>query len=153
MVATEIRNADATGIRGTATGPRPVPGRRILVADDDRMIRLLVRMLLEQDGFTVLEAENGAEALAMARAENPDLLLVDLQMPDMNGYQVLQKMRADPAQASIPVIVLTSESGTAVESQVLDMGAEDFLVKPFKPEVLIARIRGAFRRSAAAVAA
>jgi DNA-binding response OmpR family regulator len=65
---------------------------------------------------------------------------------------VLQKMRADPAQSSIPVIVLTSESGSAVESQVLDMGAEDFLVKPFQPEVLIARIRGAFRRSAAVAA-
>jgi DNA-binding response OmpR family regulator len=152
MAASEIRNADVTGNRSTQTGPRLVPGRRILVADDDRMIRLLVRMLLEKDGFTVLEAENGAEALAMARTENPDLLLVDLQMPDMNGYQVLQKMRADPAHASIPVIVLTSESGTAVETQVLDMGAEDFLVKPFKPEVLIARIRGAFRRSAAVAA-
>jgi DNA-binding response OmpR family regulator len=145
MAATEIRNANLTG-------PRLVPARRILVADDDRMIRLLVRMLLEQDGFKVLEAENGAEALAMTRSAKPDLLLVDLQMPDMTGYQVLQKMLADPAQASIPVIVLTSESGSAVESQVLDMGAEDFLAKPFKPEVLIARIRGAFRRSAAVAA-
>lgn len=134
-------------------GPRPLPSRRILVTDDDRMIRLLVRMLLEKQGFKVLEAENGAIGMETARREKPDLMLVDLQMPDMNGFQVIQMMRADPALASIPLLVLTSESGSDVETKVLEMGADDYLVKPFEPEVMISRIRAAFRRAQRTAAA
>lgn len=128
--------------------PRPAVKRRILVADDDRITRLLMRMLLEKDGFTVLEAENGATAMATLRSERPDLMIVDLQMPDMDGFQVLDMIRGDQQLQAIPVLVLTSESGSEVESKVLEMGADDYLVKPFEPEVMIARIRAAFRRSA-----
>ena len=135
-----------------ALGPRPLPSRRVLVTDDDRMIRLLVRMLLEKEGFKVLEAENGAVGMEMARREKPDLMLVDLQMPDIDGFQVIQMMRADKNLASIPLLVLTSESGSEVESKVLEMGADDYLVKPFEPEVMISRIRAAFRRAARAAA-
>ncbi len=128
--------------------PRPAVKRRILVADDDRITRLLMRMLLEKDGFTVLEAENGAAAMATLRSEQPDLMIVDLQMPDMDGFQVLEMIRGDKQLQALPVLVLTSESGSEVESKVLEMGADDYLVKPFEPEVMIARIRAAFRRSA-----
>ncbi|MDP3719792.1 MAG: ATPase, T2SS/T4P/T4SS family [Acidobacteriota bacterium] len=128
-------------------GPRPLPSRRVLVTDDDRMIRLLVRMLLEKEGFKVLEAENGAVGMETARREKPDLMLVDLQMPDMDGFQVIQMMRADPALSSIPLVVLTSESGSGVETKVLEMGADDYLTKPFEPEVMISRVRAAFRRA------
>jgi type IV pilus assembly protein PilB len=131
-----------------AAAPRPAVKRRVLVADDDRMTRLLMRMLLEKDGFTVLEAENGAVGMQKLRSERPDLMIVDLQMPDMDGFQVLDMIRGDQQLASIPVLVLTSESGTDVESKVLEMGADDYLVKPFEPEVMISRIRAAFRRAA-----
>ena len=131
-------------------GPRPTESRRVLVADDDRMIRLIVRMLLEKDGFKVLEAENGAIAMETARREHPDLMLVDLQMPDMDGFQVVEMIRGDSTLRTIPVLVLTSETSTAVETRVLEMGADDYVVKPFEPEVLISRVRAAFRRIARA---
>jgi type II secretory ATPase GspE/PulE/Tfp pilus assembly ATPase PilB-like protein/ActR/RegA family two-component response regulator len=128
------------------SGLRAVEARRVLVADDDRMIRLIVRMLLEKEGFKVLEAENGAVAMETARREHPDLMLVDLQMPDMDGFQVVQMMRSDERLANIRVVVLTSETSTEVETRVLEMGADDYVMKPFEPEVLISRVRAAFRR-------
>jgi type IV pilus assembly protein PilB len=129
---------------------RPVENRTVLVADDDRMIRLIVRMLLEREGFKVLEAENGAVGMEMARRERPDLMLVDLQMPDMDGYQVLEMIRGDAGLKAMPILVLTSETSPAVETQVLEMGADDYVNKPFEPEVLISRVRAAFRRMARA---
>ena len=81
-----------------------------------------------------------------ARREHPDLMLVDLQMPDMDGFQVVQMMRADERLANIRVVVLTSETSTEVETRVLEMGADDYVMKPFEPEVLISRVRAAFRR-------
>jgi type II secretory ATPase GspE/PulE/Tfp pilus assembly ATPase PilB-like protein/ActR/RegA family two-component response regulator len=125
---------------------RPTASRRILVADDDRMIRLIMKMLLEKEGYKVLEAENGAVAMETARRERPDLMFVDLQMPDMDGYQVLEMVRADESLASTPVLVLTSETSSAVETKVLELGADDYVIKPFEPEVLLSRMRAAFRR-------
>ena len=80
-----------------------------------------------------------------ARREHPDLMLVDLQMPDMDGFQVVEMMRADPRLATIPVMVLTSETSTQVETKVLEMGADDYVMKPFEPEVLLSRVRGGFQ--------
>ena len=95
--------APTTHTAGAPPGPRPTPGRRILVTDDDRMIRLIVRMLLEKDGFTVIEAENGAVGMSLARRERPDLMLVDLQMPDMDGFAVLEHgARATPRCPECP---------------------------------------------------
>ena len=124
--------------------------RRVLIADDDRMIRLIVKMLLEKEGYKVLEAENGAIAMETARREHPDLMLVDLQMPDMDGFQVVEMIRGDMNLRTIPVLVLTAETSSAVETRVLEMGADDYVVKPFEPEVLISRVRAAFRRIARA---
>ena len=129
--------------------PRAEP-RRLLIADDDRMIRLIVKMLLEKEGYKVLEAENGAIAMETARREHPDLMLVDLQMPDMDGFQVVEMIRGDMNLRTIPVLVLTAETSSAVETRVLEMGADDYVVKPFEPEVLISRVRAAFRRIARA---
>lgn len=135
-----------------ALGPRPIESRRVLIADDDRMIRLIVKMLLEKEGFKVLEAENGAVAMETVRREHPDMMLVDLQMPDIDGFEVVRMIRADPTLAAIPVVVVTSERNTAVETRVLEMGADDYVNKPFEPEVLISRVRAAFRRAARAAA-
>jgi len=147
-----VRKPDAeTGLR--LVGPRPAESRKVLVTDDDRMIRLIARMLLEKEGFKVLEAENGAVAMEMARRERPDLMLVDLQMPEMDGFQVLEMMRGEASLAAIPVLVLTSDTSATVETRVLEMGADDYVMKPFEPEVLISRVRAAFRRHARVVAA
>jgi CheY-like chemotaxis protein len=119
---------------------------RVLVTDDDRMIRMLVRMLLEKEGYEVLEAENGALAIDMARRERPDLMLCDLMMPDMDGFETITRLRRDVALAALPVMVLTSETGQSVERRVLELGADDYLVKPFEADVLIARVKAMFRR-------
>jgi type II secretory ATPase GspE/PulE/Tfp pilus assembly ATPase PilB-like protein/ActR/RegA family two-component response regulator len=137
-------------VKPQPVAPRTPGGRKVLIADDDRMVRLILKMLLEKDGCTVIEAENGAIGMETARRERPDLMLVDLQMPDMDGYQVLEMIRHDELLASMPVLVLTAEQSTDVETKVLEMGADDYVVKPFEPEVLISRVRAAFRRASRA---
>jgi len=122
--------------------------RKVLIADDDRMTRLILRMLLEKEGHTVFEADNGATGMETARRERPDLMMVDLQMPDMDGFQFLEMIRGDENLMSLPVIVLTSDTSSEVEAKVLEMGADDYVSKPFEPEVLLSRLRAAFRRAA-----
>ena len=119
---------------------------RILIADDDRMIRMLVRLLLEKEDYEIVEAANGRQAVEIAQGERPDLILMDLTMPEMDGYQAIELIRADLALAMVPLIVLTSEVGPGVERRVLDLGADDYLTKPFEQPVLVARVRAAFRR-------
>jgi type IV pilus assembly protein PilB len=121
--------------------------RKVLIADDDRMTRLVLRMMLEKDGYAVIEAESGAIGMEKARLERPDLLMVDLQMPDMDGYQFIEMVRGDERLMSLPVIVLTADTSTAVETKVLEMGADDYVSKPFEPEVLLSRARAALRRA------
>lgn len=127
--------------------------RRVLITDDDRITRMLVRLLLERDGYDVLEGENGAHAVAIAHREHPDLLIIDLMMPEMDGYQALEKIRRDVSLATLPVMVLTAEDGPGIELRVLEMGADDYMIKPFEPEVLLSRVRAAFRRQDRAVVA
>jgi len=151
-VATPDTPAAATADR-PATGLRLVKrpeSRRVLVADDDRMVRLIVKMLLEKQGMTVLEAENGTVCMEIVRRERPDLMLVDLHMPDMDGFRVIEMIRNDATLSSTPVIVLTAETSHEVETKVLEMGADDYVTKPFEPEVLLSRVRAAFRRAARA---
>lgn len=125
---------------------RPDGKKRVLVVDDDRMIRMLVRLLLQREGYEVIEAENGREGLDMAQTHRPDLLITDLMMPDVDGYETLSALRADGGFAMLPIIVLTAESGPEVERTVLDLGADDYLIKPFDSEVLLQRVRSVFGR-------
>jgi type II secretory ATPase GspE/PulE/Tfp pilus assembly ATPase PilB-like protein/CheY-like chemotaxis protein len=141
--AAAIADRPAAGLRLVA---RP-EARRVLVADDDRMIRLIVKMLLEKQGMTVFEAESGTVAMEVVRRERPDLMLVDLHMPDMDGFRVIEMIRNDDTLSSTPVIVLTAETSHEVETKVLEMGADDYVTKPFEPEVLLSRVRAAFRRA------
>jgi CheY-like chemotaxis protein len=132
-----------------AAAPAAVASKRkVLIAEDDRMTRLILRMMLEKEGHAVIEAENGATGMEKARLERPDLMMVDLQMPDMDGYQFLEMVRGDERLMAVPVIVLTADTSTEVESKVLEMGADDYVTKPFEPEVLLSRVRAAFRRAA-----
>jgi type IV pilus assembly protein PilB len=119
---------------------------RVLVAEDDAITRMLVKLLLERDGYTVLEAANGRQAVEIAVREHPSLVVMDLNMPQMNGYDAITHLRRVPALSAMPVLVLTSEEGPGVESTVLQLGADDYVVKPFDPGVLSSRVKAAFRR-------
>jgi type IV pilus assembly protein PilB len=120
--------------------------KRVLVVEDDRLTRMLVKLLLEREGYEVLEGENGQQAVEIARRERPDLLLIDLHMPEMDGYQAIERVRHDVTLATLPVIVLTAEDGPGTEHRVLEMGADDYMIKPFEPDVLLSRVQAAFRR-------
>ena len=126
---------------------------RVLVAEDDAITRMLVKLLLERDGYTVLEAANGRQAVEIAVREHPALVVMDLNMPEMNGYEAIAHLRRVPALAAMPVLVLTSEEGPGVESTVLELGADDYVLKPFDPGVLSSRVKAAFRRLRVAAAA
>jgi DNA-binding response OmpR family regulator len=125
---------------------------RVLVVDDDQITRMLVKLLLEKEGYDVIEGENGRHAVELAHREHPDLLIIDLHMPEMDGYHAIEHIRRDMALATLPVMVLTAENGPGVEHRVLEMGADDYAHKPFDPAALISRVRAVFRRIERAVA-
>jgi DNA-binding response OmpR family regulator len=139
-----VKPAPAAAPAAAAGGAK----RKVLIADDDRMTRLILKMMLEKEGLAVIEAENGAAGMEKARLDRPDLMMVDLQMPDMDGYQFLEMVRGDDKLMAVPVIVVTADTSTEVETKVLEMGADDYVTKPFEPEVLLSRLRAAFRRAA-----
>ena len=120
---------------------------RILVVDDDPDILQFVRLNLELDGFEVELAGGGKEALEKAAAAPPDLMLLDVMMPEIDGLTVLRRMRSDPPTANVPVIVLTARSLAEDRVKGLDLGADDYITKPFDLEELIARVRTVLRRS------
>jgi type IV pilus assembly protein PilB len=138
--------ASPTAPAAAAAEPAARATRRVLVVDDDRVTRMLVRLLLEKEGYEVIEGENGTQAIELAMREKPNLLVIDLLMPQMDGYQAIEHLRRQPLLATLPVMVLTSEAGAAVEQRVLELGADDYLAKPFEPALLVARIRASFRR-------
>jgi type IV pilus assembly protein PilB len=119
---------------------------RVLVTDDEPITRMLVKLLLEKQQYEVLEAANGRDAVEIATRERPDLLLIDLNMPEMDGYEAIARLRRDLSLAMMPILVLTAEEGPAVERRVLQLGADDYIIKPFDPEVLLSRVNAVFRR-------
>jgi len=119
---------------------------RVLITDDEPITRMLVKLLLERDNFEVLEASNGKQAVDIATRERPDLMIVDLNMPEMDGYEAITRLRRDITMATLPIMVLTSEEGPGVENRVLELGADDYVIKPFDPAVLLSRVHGVFRR-------
>jgi type II secretory ATPase GspE/PulE/Tfp pilus assembly ATPase PilB-like protein len=119
---------------------------RVLITDDEPITRMLVKLLLERENFEVLEAANGKQAVDIATRERPDLLMVDLNMPEMDGYEAIARIRRDITMATLPIMVLTSEEGPGVERRVLELGADDYILKPFDPAVLLSRVNGVFRR-------
>jgi len=129
--------------------PRERP--RVLVAEDEPMTRMLVKVLLEREHFEVIEATNGREAVDMATSQRPDLLLIDLNMPEVDGFEAIVRLRRDLSLAGMPVIVVTSAEGPEIERRVLQLGADDYIIKPFDPDILLSRINAVFRRLKAAV--
>ena len=128
-------------------------GRRVLVCDDEPITRMLVKLLLEREQYVVLEATTGREGVEIARRERPDLVLIDLNMPEMDGYEAIAQVRHELSLTTMPIVVLTSEDGPGVERRVLELGADDYIVKPFDAEVLLARVHAVFRRISAAATA
>ena len=116
------------------------PGARLLVADDNKVNRLLLTRSLELQGHRVASAENGRIALELLRAEAFDLLLLDMEMPELDGFQVLEQLAADLALRDLPVIVTSSLEGIAHIVRCIELGAEDYLHKPVNPVLLKARI-------------
>lgn len=125
---------------------QPPSAPRILVADDDAQMRKLVRLILKREGFAVEEAADGLDALEVMDTHPVDLLILDLDMPRLDGLGVLEELRARVLTSSIPVIVLTARSDDT-EVKALDLGAQDYLTKPVQPSSLAARVKAVLRRS------
>ena len=119
----------------------------VLVADDEPRITKLVAISLSEDGFRVITASNGEEALRKAEEYRPDVVLLDIVMPDIDGIEVMGQLREGRA---VPVILLTAKGSTADKAKGLDLGADDYIAKPFHPDELAARIRAVLRRSTGA---
>ena len=114
---------------------------QILIIDDDKVSRLALQRLLVRDGHTVRQAEDGPQGLLFAREFEPDLILLDVVMPGMDGYMVCQALRADPNLAEVPIVMITSLEDKESRLKGLEAGADDFVHKPYQPEELRARVR------------
>jgi DNA-binding response OmpR family regulator len=118
---------------------------RILVVDDERRMVGFIRLNLEQDGFEVIEAYNGTEALDRLRDSLPDLILLDVMMPDIDGFDVLRTVRE---VSQVPVIMLTAKGEEEDKVKGLELGADDYVTKPFSPRELVSRVKAVLRRGA-----
>lgn len=117
---------------------------KILAVDDEQRMVRFIQLNLEQDGFQVITAYNGKEALEQVRTQLPDLILLDIMMPDINGFEVLRKIRE---VNNVPVIMLTAKGEEDDRIQGLELGADDYITKPFSPRELVSRIRAVLRRT------
>lgn len=116
----------------------------ILIVDDEKRMVSLLKSYLEQEGYRVVAAYNGREALEAARKETPDLVVLDIMMPEMNGYDF---MNAHRAESNTPIIMLTAKVEDEDKILGLELGADDYVTKPFKPRELMARVRNVLRRT------
>lgn len=114
---------------------------RILVVEDVPIVLAVLRMRLEAEGFEVITARDGVEALEQARATHPDLLLLDLMIPRISGERVCQELRADPRTKALPIVVLSARIGETERLRALAAGADAFMTKPYESNQLIAEIR------------
>jgi type II secretory ATPase GspE/PulE/Tfp pilus assembly ATPase PilB-like protein/ActR/RegA family two-component response regulator len=127
--------------------PVKVAEAKVLLVDDEDQLRRVMRDLLERDGYTVTEARDGVEALDQIDRHAPDIIVLDLSLPGLDGYGVLSHLRSRPATVDIPVVVLTAQGDEDNEVRVFEMGADDFLSKPFRARALSARLQAVLSRS------
>jgi DNA-binding response OmpR family regulator len=118
----------------------------VLVAEDDDDIRALVVYRLERSGYAVVQARDGEEALRLAAEHEPDLAILDVMMPKLDGYEVTRRLRGDDATSRLPVILLTARTQEADVSQGFAAGADDYIRKPFSPDELRARVQAILGR-------
>lgn len=123
----------------------PLMAKKILIVEDEENIRELLRLYLEREGYEIREAANGVEGLKLWKSENPDMLLLDVMMPMMDGWQVCRAVREE---STVPIIMLTAKGETSDRVSGLEMGADDYIVKPLEMREVVARVRAVFRRFA-----
>jgi DNA-binding response OmpR family regulator len=122
---------------------------RVLIVEDEADIRDLLAFHLEREGFQTARARSGAEALRQIRASPPDLVLLDLMLPEVDGLEVCRRLRQDPHTAAVPIVMLTAKSEELDRVLGLELGADDYIVKPFSPKEVVARVRAVLRRARA----
>jgi len=138
--AREIGSTDMTSHRAATK-------KRILVVDDERDLVELIAYNLQRNGYDVLTAPDGQAALEVARRQRPDLIILDLMLPGLDGMEVARQLRADPATAHVPVIMLTAKSEEIDVVVGLALGADDYITKPFSMKILLARLNTVLRRT------
>ncbi len=121
-------------------------GKRILVVEDEQDIAQLVQHYLQKEGFRSITATNGVEALKKVTAEKPDLIVLDLMLPEMDGLEVCKRVRSIPETAMTPIIMLTAKAEESDTIVGLELGADDYVTKPFSPKALVARVKALLRR-------
>jgi two-component system alkaline phosphatase synthesis response regulator PhoP len=126
-----------------------MPKENILIVDDEEDVLELVRYNLDKSGYKILTATTGEDALAKARAKLPNLMILDLMLPGIDGLEVCRKLKGDSKTANIPIIMLTAKGEEADIVTGLELGADDYVTKPFSPKVLVARVRRILHRSIA----
>jgi two-component system phosphate regulon response regulator PhoB len=119
----------------------------ILVVDDEEDIRELVQLNLDREGYRVLTCESGEQALAVARSKTPDLIVLDLMLPGIDGLEVCKRLKADAGLGQIPVVMLTAKGEESDIVAGLELGADDYITKPFSGKVLVARVRRLLRKA------
>ena len=132
--------------RGAETPPAPQRGGRSLLLEDEQDVAELIRYNLTKEGYDVVVAGNGADALRLARETRPDVILLDIMVPQLNGWEVCRRLKQDPELAAIPVIMVTGRVEEGDKVLGLELGADDYVTKPFSPRELVARVRAVGRR-------
>jgi two-component system alkaline phosphatase synthesis response regulator PhoP len=120
----------------------------VLIIDDEADLIELVRYNLENEGFTVISAVDGESGLSLAVSQKPDIIVIDLMLPGIDGLEVCRRLRADGGTARIPIVILTAKASEADRIVGLELGADDYMTKPFSPRELSARLKALLRRSA-----
>ena len=124
-------------------------GGRVLIVEDEPDIRDLLAFHLEREGYHVTRSRTGPDALRQVRARPPDLILLDLMLPELGGLDVCRRLRQDPRTASVPIVMLTARGEEVDRILGLELGADDYIVKPFSPKEVVARVRAVLRRAGA----
>ena len=124
-----------------------VPAKKILIIEDERDILQLVKLYLEKEGFRTVTATSGAEGLDSAKQSKPDLIVLDLMLPEIDGLEVCKRLRSAPETAMLPIIMLTAKAEESDQVIGLELGADDYVTKPFSPKALVARVKALFRRT------
>lgn len=124
----------------------PPAHKKILIVEDEHDILQLVKLYVEKEGFRTVSATSGTEGLRQVKQEKPDLVVLDLMLPGIDGLEVCKRLRAAPETALLPIIMLTAKAEEADTVVGLELGADDYITKPFSPKTLVARIKALFRR-------
>ncbi|HEV2174098.1 MAG TPA: response regulator, partial [Nitrospira sp.] len=120
--------------------------KKILIVEDERDILQLVKLYLEKEGFRTVTATTGTEGLSSAKQDKPDLIVLDLMLPEIDGLEVCKRLRSAPETAMLPIIMLTAKAEESDQVIGLELGADDYVTKPFSPKALVARVKALFRR-------